>query len=203
MKRALLLDRDGVINRRPREGEYITRWQEVEFLPGVPEAIQAAKRADFAVIVVTNQRCVAKELITAAELEALHRRMCDSLASAGAVIDAIYYCPHDLQPACNCRKPAPGMLLTAAHEHRLDLSKSWMVGDSEVDIAAARNAGCKAARLLSPGEKADQRAEVTTTTLFEAVQVVLRTVTAGGVETQAPAPRGAPASPMSSRVPCS
>src|SRR5215831_6533466 len=109
MRKAAFLDRDGVINRKAREGEYVTRWEEMEILPEVGKAIALLNQAGFLVIVVTNQRCVAKGLITTGELEVLHRRMLEALANDGARIDAIYYCPHEAQPPCRCRKPKPGM----------------------------------------------------------------------------------------------
>src|SRR5438552_17540116 len=122
MNKAAFLDRDGVINQKAPEGEYITRWEDVKFLPGVAEAITQFNRAGFQVIVISNQRCVAKGLLSIAELESLHRRMLDWLAKQGAVVNAVYYCPHEkTQPSCNCRKPLPGMLLQAANEHQIDL----------------------------------------------------------------------------------
>src|ERR1700737_217915 len=105
MKRAAFLDRDGVINRKAGEGQYVTRWEEFHFLPGAAEGISLLNRAGWRVIVVSNQRCVAKGLLTTNELEAMHRRMCDHLAAAGAKLDGIYYCPHEKDPACSCRKP--------------------------------------------------------------------------------------------------
>ena len=108
--RAAFLDRDGVINQKAPEGAYITRWEDVKFLPGMAEAIVQLKDAGFQVIVISNQRCVAKGLISVQELEALHERMREWLRQHGALIDAIYYCPHEKAPACNCRKPEPGML---------------------------------------------------------------------------------------------
>src|ERR1044071_4953443 len=95
MDRAAFLDRDGVIVRKAREGEYVTRWDEVHFLPGVAAAILKLHQAGFKVIVVTNQRCVGKGLISIPQLEALHRRLSHTLAQQGAIIDAIYYCPHE------------------------------------------------------------------------------------------------------------
>src|SRR5215472_14026843 len=122
MNRAVFLDRDGVINRKaPSEDEYVTRWEEMEILPGVPQAIALLTRARFRIIVVSNQRSVAKGLITISQLEWIHRQMCDYLARAGAFIDDIYYCPHDLQPPCSCRKPEPGLLFQAAHTNNIDL----------------------------------------------------------------------------------
>jgi D-glycero-D-manno-heptose 1,7-bisphosphate phosphatase len=151
MNSAVFLDRDGVINRKAREGEYITSWEEMELLPGVAESIASLSRAGFWVIVVTNQRCVAKGLISEVGLTALHRQMRDALARQGARIDAIYYCPHDLESLCECRKPAPGMLIVAAQAHGIDLASSWMIGDSDSDIAAGKSAGCKTIQLVDNG----------------------------------------------------
>jgi len=145
MHRAIFLDRDGVINEKAPEGEYITSWEAFSFLPGVVEAIAAIHQAGFLAVVVTNQRCVAKRLMTIAELESMHERMSSFLAARGAGIDAVYYCPHELQSACRCRKPAIGMFLDAARDRAVDLDASWMIGDSEFDMEAGRNAGCKTA----------------------------------------------------------
>ena len=147
MNKAAFLDRDGVINRKPKEGEYVARWEEMQFLPRVAEAIALLNRANFRVIVVSNQRCVAKGLVTPAELDSIHRQMCNALAHDGAIIDRVYYCPHEVHPPCNCRKPRPGMLLEAARAHRIDLSSSWMIGDSDIDTEAGNDAGCRTARL--------------------------------------------------------
>src|ERR1700756_700212 len=149
MKRAVFLDRDGVINRAPAEGDYILRWDDFHFLPGVAEAISSLQGAGWTVIVVSNQRCVAKGLLTIAELEAIHQKMKEELAKAGARLDGIYYCPHEKEPPCDCRKPSPGMFLRAARAHQIDLSVSWMVGDSENDIEAGRRAGCRTVRILA------------------------------------------------------
>jgi D-glycero-D-manno-heptose 1,7-bisphosphate phosphatase len=105
MKKAAFLDRDGVINRKAPEGQYVTRWEEMKFLPGACEAIRLLNNAGFLVVVVSNQRCVAKGLITTEELDSLHAQMRNEFAAAGATIDAIYYCPHEIQPPCSCRKP--------------------------------------------------------------------------------------------------
>src|ERR1700746_1005229 len=152
MPRAVFMDRDGVINQKPREGEYVTSWDDFHILPGVAEAVTLLKRAGYAVIVVTNQRCVAKGLLAGAELEEIHKRMRESLSRLGATVDGVYYCPHDYESSCSCRKPAPGMLHEAAQEHGLDLRSSWMVGDSEIDIQAGKNAGCKTARVFNERE---------------------------------------------------
>jgi histidinol-phosphate phosphatase family protein len=176
MKRAAFLDRDGVINRKRPEGQYVTRWEEMEFLPGVSSAISLLTQAGFCVLIVSNQRCVAKGLLTANELDSIHDRMCRELAATGAVITGVYYCPHDEQPACGCRKPAPGMLLRAAREHEIDLRASWMIGDSEIDIQAGRNAGCRTVRIGrtdGDGRVGGVIADLFSPSLLEAVRKVL------------------------------
>jgi len=173
MSRAAFLDRDGVINRKPPEGDYVTRWEEFQFLPGVVEAIVLLNQADFRVIVVTNQRSVAKGLMTASDLDSIHQQMCDTLAMNGATIDSVFYCPHELQPPCNCRKPRPGMLLSAAAAHGIDLAASWMIGDSDIDVEAGRNAGCKTARVLINDEVLGSNADVIAPSLVDAVRKIL------------------------------
>ncbi len=173
MKRAVFLDRDGVINRKPPEGQYVTRWEEMQLLPGVSEAIVLLTQAGFCVLTVTNQRCVAKGLLTANELESIHKRMCQELASTGAVITEVYYCPHENQPPCGCRKPAPGMLSRAAREHEIDLQSSWMIGDSGIDVEAGRNAGCRTVRIVRGDEVGDGGADVFARSLLDAVHKVL------------------------------
>src|SRR5208283_3049006 len=127
----------------------------------------------FRVIVISNQRCVAKGLVTSAEVEALKRKISKELADLGAIIDAVYFCPHDTEPACSCRKPAPGMLLQAARDHQIDLAASWMIGDSDIDIKAGRNAGCRTARVRPNNEIANESADLTAVSLPEIVRQVL------------------------------
>src|SRR6267143_5042007 len=174
MIKSAFLDRDGVINLKPAEGQYITRWEEMQFLPGAAEAISLLNLAGFHVIEASNQRCVAKGLITVHELHSIHQRMSDELAAAGATIDAIYSCPHEEWPPCGCRKPAPGMLLTAAREHHIQLTESWMIGDSDTDVQAGRRAGCRTARVLSGDQTANSDADVVAPSLLEAIHQILR-----------------------------
>jgi D-glycero-D-manno-heptose 1,7-bisphosphate phosphatase len=176
------MDRDGVINQKAPEGEYITRWEDFHFLPGVTEAIALLNRAGLSVIVVTNQRCIAKGLMTVTDLEKMHERMNDFLERAGAAIDGIYYCPHELGQSCSCRKPAPGMLLEAARCRGIELPASWMIGDSDIDIEAGKNAGCKTARLMAITETTNEagsregnrnRADIVALSLLDAVREIL------------------------------
>jgi histidinol-phosphate phosphatase family protein len=173
MKRAVFLDRDGVINRKAAEGGYVTRWEDFHFLLGVAEAIKSLHRAGWSVIVISNQRCVAKGLLTVAELEAIHQKMLEELARSGAKLDGIYYCPHDEEPPCSCRKPSPGMLLTAAQEHQIDLTSSWLVGDSESDIEAGKRAGCRTVRIVADLTAETEGADCIARSLLEASERVL------------------------------
>jgi D-glycero-D-manno-heptose 1,7-bisphosphate phosphatase len=174
MNRAVFVDRDGVINRKPAENQYVTSWEEMHFLPNVATAISLLNRAGFRVIVVTNQRCVAKGLIPATDLEAMHQRMRAELAADGAQIDDIYYCPHEHYPPCSCRKPKPGMLVSAARAYALDLGASWIIGDSETDVQAGKNAGCRTARVLGNDESASHSSDVVGASLLDAVHKVLQ-----------------------------
>jgi D-glycero-D-manno-heptose 1,7-bisphosphate phosphatase len=174
VKRAVFLDRDGVINRKAVEGKYVTRWEDFHFLPGAAEAISLLVRAGWSVIVITNQRCIAKGLLTIPELQAIHRKMLHELQKSGADVAAIYYCPHEKQPPCTCRKPLPGMLLTAAHEHQIDLASSWMVGDSEKDVAAGKRAGCRTVLITSNPKGESEFADFFEPTLLDASRRVLK-----------------------------
>ena len=136
---AVFLDRDGVINRKAPEGEYVTRWSEFALLPGALEALRALAAAGVAVVVVTNQRGIARGRMSEDDLAGIHARMRAVADEAGGRIDAIYHCPHE--GGCDCRKPAPGMLRRAARELGLDLRHTALVGDRAHDMAAAAAVG--------------------------------------------------------------
>jgi D-glycero-D-manno-heptose 1,7-bisphosphate phosphatase len=172
MHRAVFLDRDGVINVNAPEGQYITRWEEFQFLPDVADAIARLNRAHFSVIVVSNQRGVAKGLMTVDALEEIHRRMLAQLATLNARIDAIYYCPHGIDVLCACRKPAPGMLLQAAKDHGIDLPNSWMVGDSDGDLLAGKSAGCRTVRIVGSTANTEVAPDLVAHSLIEAAQAI-------------------------------
>ena len=127
-----------------------------EIIPGVDEAIRKINASGYLCIVVTNQPVIARGEVTVPELEEIHRKMETLLGLEGAYVDGLYYCPHhphkgyagevpELKIECSCRKPKPGMLLQAAKDYNIDLSRSWMVGDGENDVMAGRNAGCRTA----------------------------------------------------------
>ncbi|MCD6507053.1 D-glycero-beta-D-manno-heptose 1,7-bisphosphate 7-phosphatase [Candidatus Poribacteria bacterium] len=157
MRRAIFLDRDGVINEKMPEGQYVTRWEEFRFLPDVAEVIRTFNDMGFLVVVVTNQRGIAKGLYTEEDLEEIHRRMSEEIERSGGRIDAIYYCPHDIHENCNCRKPKPGMILKAAEELKIDLSSSYLIGDSITDIQSGEEAGVGVNILVSREARADDQ----------------------------------------------
>ncbi len=139
---AVILDRDGVLNRKPAKAQYVRRWEEFEWLAGAKEALQKLKRAGYRVAVVSNQAGVARGAMTEADLLEIHRRMVREAVQAGGAIDVIYYCPHGWDEGCECRKPKPGMLFQAQRDLNLDLSRTPFVGDDERDAQAADAAGC-------------------------------------------------------------
>jgi D-glycero-D-manno-heptose 1,7-bisphosphate phosphatase len=140
---AIFLDRDGVINERI-VGGYVRRWEEFHFIDGAEQALRQIRRLGVPILVISNQAGVGKGLASRHSLEEITTRFVQALARAGARIDAAYYCPHVNQDNCPCRKPRPGLLLQAARDWRLDLSRSVMVGDSLRDLEAAYAAGCRA-----------------------------------------------------------
>ena len=139
--KAAFLDRDGTLNRM-LEDDYVKTWEEFELLPGAAEAIRALNAKGYLVILVTNQRGIGKGVMTEEDLEQIHRRMCHELAAAGAQIDDIFYCPHNIEDECACRKPKPGLLLEAQAKWDIDLDRSVLIGDMESDMEAGRAVGC-------------------------------------------------------------
>src|SRR2546426_390814 len=140
MRRAVFLDRDGVLNRLvARNGQSVSprRLAEFALLPGVRPAVAALRRASLLVIVVTNQPDVARGALTPAELERMHDRLLKTVP-----IDAIYACPHDEPDGCACRKPKPGLLRRASLDWNISLETSFLVGDTWKDIAAGKAACC-------------------------------------------------------------
>lgn len=152
LKKAVFLDRDGVVNKAAPKGEYILTKESFKFLLGIAKLVRYFNDRGLAVIVVTNQQCVGKGLITKRELNLLHWWAIAILSAQFARIDKIFYCPHLVEDDCDCRKPKPGMLFLAEYLCDIDLKNSWMIGDSATDIEAGQVAGCKTI-LLVDGER--------------------------------------------------
>ena len=139
-RRCVFLDRDGVINVKAPSGEYIRTWREFQLIPAIVDWIRLFNVLDFLVVVVTNQRGVAKQLVRPLDLAEIHRNMIEQLARGGARIDDVFACPHE-EDSCDCRKPRPGLIFEAAEKWNIDISRSLMIGDSESDHQLAQNCG--------------------------------------------------------------
>ena len=165
-QKAVFLDRDGTINKYVG---FLRNINEFELIEGVAEAIRLINESGYLAIVVTNQPVIARGEVSFEELEEIHNKMETLLGREGAYLDAIYYCPHhphkgyegerpELKIDCDCRKPKPGMLLKAAKDFNISLSKSWMVGDGENDVKAGLNAGCKTVLIVPDDRKMEYAA---------------------------------------------
>lgn len=143
--KAIFLDRDGVINRKPPDHKYVTSVSELAILPEVRTALTHFKKAGYLIIVVTNQRGVSLGHLDHEALSDIHVHINKILQNR---IDAFYYCHHDYHHNCNCRKPKPGLILQAAADFDINLANSHLIGDSETDIQAARAAGIENAHLI-------------------------------------------------------
>ncbi|MEP6986790.1 MAG: D-glycero-beta-D-manno-heptose 1,7-bisphosphate 7-phosphatase [Chloroflexota bacterium] len=136
---AIFLDRDGVINENNED--HVKSWDEFQFIPHAIRTIRELTETGLPIFVVTNQGAVNRGMMSVDDLNDIHTRMLAAINEGGGKITKVYFCPHTPQEKCNCRKPEPGMLLQAAEEYNIDLSKSFMVGDAWTDMAAGREAG--------------------------------------------------------------
>jgi D-glycero-D-manno-heptose 1,7-bisphosphate phosphatase len=169
--RTVFLDRDGTLNVKAAEGEYITSPAELVLLPGAAKAVAALNAAGLRTVLVTNQRWLSEPSADPARFVAINDRLEQLLADEGARLDAAYYCPH-AAGSCDCRKPLGGMLLRAAREHGLDLAESVMIGDSDTDVMAGRAAGTATVLLRSGGDEA-VGADAVVDDLAAAVRLIL------------------------------
>jgi len=173
LRRAVFLDRDGVINRAiVRDGKPYppASLEELEILPGVHEALQKLHDANYLLVVVTNQPDVARGTSKREDVELIN-----AFLSSQLPIDDFKTCYHDGGDKCNCRKPLPGALLEAAQEHNIDLSKSFMVGDRWRDVEAGVSAGCKTFFInYRYAEKKPDAPDFIVSSLLEAKKIILR-----------------------------
>lgn len=178
-QKAIFLDRDGTINKSVG---FLRNINDFELIDGVAESIKKINDSGYLTVVVTNQPVIARGEVTFEQLEEIHNKMETLLGKEGAYLDAIYFCPHhtdkgfegevpELKFDCDCRKPKPGMLIHAAKDLNIDLSKSYMVGDGENDVLAGINAGCKSIYI---GEKELKEKDVLKCSSFaEAIECIL------------------------------
>lgn len=172
-QKAIFLDRDGTINKYVG---FLRNIDDFELIEGVAEAIKLINQSGYLAIVVTNQPVIARGEITWEELNEIHKKMATLLGKEGAYVDGIYICPHhpdkgfegerpEYKIDCDCRKPKPGLLLQAARDFNIDLSESYMIGDSHRDVEAGENAGVKKSIKVEENE---------TGALLEAIQFIIR-----------------------------
>jgi D-glycero-D-manno-heptose 1,7-bisphosphate phosphatase len=149
-QKAVFLDRDGVLNKR-RVDDYVKTPSEFIWLDGAREGVLRLNREGWLAIVITNQRGIARGLMTLADVEAVHGKAQRELETIGAHIDAFYLCPHNSDEGCDCRKPQPGLILRAAKDWSIDLAASLLIGDTDSDIEAANRAGVRAWKMRTDG----------------------------------------------------
>ena len=179
---AVFFDRDGTLIHDPG---YLNDPDQVQVMDGVAEAVKEFQVLGYKTVVASNQSAVARGVVSVEMLERIHDRLRELLAAKGASLDAIYYCPYhpegtvpEYRKDSDWRKPRPGMLLAAAQEMDIDLSRSWMIGDSDRDVQAGRSAGCKTILIGSTAsESADpekNRPDYVAVNMREAVNIVKR-----------------------------
>lgn len=189
--RTVFLDRDGVLNRKLPEGQYVSDWEHFYLLSGAAEAIRKLNFAGLRVLVVSNQRGVALGLYRAEDVDRIHAQLQKELAAHGAQINGFYFCPHD-KGACNCRKPLPGLFRQAQSQFPdIQPETSVMIGDSLSDIEFGRNLDMTTIFIEGPagsrenrkpgGQRAAELADLRFDTLIDAVNELL-----GAPENSAP-----------------
>lgn len=176
MRKAVFLDRDGVVNVFPGPDQFVLSWEMFEFMPRVAEQVRRLREHGFFLVLVTNQSGVGRGLMTHDALTDIHTRMQTALGADA--LDAIQYCHHHPEDGCLCRKPSPHMILTACEKYQLDPKKSFVIGDSGRDMEMGRAAGCATILCrenlprrenMKPAHRPDQMFK----TLVEAVDFIL------------------------------
>jgi D,D-heptose 1,7-bisphosphate phosphatase len=171
--RAIFLDRDGTLNV---EVDLVLRPDNIRLIEGAGEAVHRINRAGYRAIVVTNQAVIARGDSSEEEVRLVNERLAQLIGQADGRLDAIYVCPHhpDFTGECDCRKPAPGMVLQAQADFDLDLAECWMIGDSVKDIQLARNAGMRVALVRTGKGGSDAGPEDWPDETFDSVSEAVR-----------------------------
>jgi len=167
--KCFFFDRDGIVNRAPGPG-YVESWADFHINPEFPEILKKVTDAGYAAVIITNQRCVARRIVSENALNEMHRNLQDVLKNDYdlKLLD-IYCCKHEVD-SCDCRKPKPGMILTAAKKYGIDLSQSWMVGDQKTDVETGKRAGCRTIYVTDDPWRDDS--DITVASMKELVSVI-------------------------------
>ena len=170
--KTIFLDRDGVINK---ELNYLYKIQDFEFIKGVFDACAFFQNLNYSIIIISNQSGIGRGLYSEKDYLKINQWMLNEFSLKSISILDTFYCPHKPNSSCNCRKPKPGMLLTAKKTYDIDMKKSWMIGDKETDIQAAIASGISKTILVSSGHIVDKEfssAHFFLTSIKESIQVI-------------------------------
>lgn len=165
MKRAVFLDRDGVINDNKKP---VNKPEDFVFYPWSFESMELLNKKGYILFIVTNQGGIEMGYFTEDDLDAIHNDMLKKLEDRGIKVHEVKYCPHFKTP-CKCRKPLPGMLLDLSKKYDIDLSSSYMIGDRDVDVEAGNSAGCTTIKIGETSSLADY----TVDNLLEAANLII------------------------------
>jgi D,D-heptose 1,7-bisphosphate phosphatase len=172
IKKAVFLDRDGTICE---DVNYLSNSDDLKIFPFAAEAVRLLNENNFLAILITNQSGIARGFFDENVLSEIHEKLVSELAEQNAKLDAIYFCPHNSEDNCDCRKPKTGMIEQAAKDFSIDLKNSWMVGDKAIDVETGFNAGTKSALVLTGYgqkeiEKLKRNPDFVAENFFEAVK---------------------------------
>ena len=145
-KRAVFLDRDGTVCE---DVNYLSRAEDLSLFPFAAEAVKLLNQTPFLVILITNQSGIARGFFGQDDLYSIHQKLEYELAASGAKLDAIYFCPHNADDNCVCRKPNTGMINCALNDFEINIENSWIIGDKAIDVETGFNAGAKTALVLT------------------------------------------------------
>jgi len=149
-KKAIFLDRDGVINK---EVNYLYKIENFEFINGIFESCLYFQNLGYIIIIITNQSGISRDFYSDNDYQKLSAWMLEEFSKHGIIIQDIFYCPHGPESNCRCRKPKPGMFIEAKKKHNINMKESWMIGDSEIDIRSANDADIQNTILVRSGKK--------------------------------------------------
>jgi histidinol-phosphate phosphatase family protein len=191
-QRVVFLDRDGTLVKEV-SAQGLHRIEDLELLPGVAKAVHELNQAGLRAVLITNQPVIAKGFCTEAELQQIHNKLETLLGREHAFLDRIYFCPHhpekgfagerpELKIECDCRKPKPGMIFQAQRDLNIDLSHSWLIGDTTTDVQTARNAGVKSILVRTGHAGADAKYDVKPDLVFDSLPEALRFIVAASAK---------------------
>ena len=152
-KKAIFLDRDGVINK---EVNYLYKIENFEFINGIFESCLYFQNLGYIIIIITNQSGISREFYSDNDYQKLSAWMLEEFSKHGIIIQDTFYCPHGPESNCRCRKPKPGMFIEAKKKHNINMKESWMIGDSEIDIQSANGADIQNTILVRSGKKINE-----------------------------------------------